>query len=58
MLIKPFSWFFWVVLMLGLGLALLPLSLLDYREARAIKIIRGLVIGSFLFWLKGRSQGQ
>ena len=53
-LMKPFSAaVFWVILTLGVGLALLLLSFVGYREARAIKIIIALVVGSLLFWLRG-----
>ena len=50
---KPFSALFWVVLLAGVGLFLIALNLLDYREARTVKLVVGLVLGSFLFWLKG-----
>lgn len=38
----------------GVALALLLLNVLDYREARTVKMVVALVLGSFLFWLKSR----
>jgi hypothetical protein len=35
---------------------LLLLNVLDFREARTVKTVMGLVLVSFLFWLKGRSR--
>ena len=53
---KPFSTLFWAVLAIGVVLFLLMIKDLDYREARILKIVFGVILGSFLFWLKGRSQ--
>jgi len=53
---KPFSPLFWAVLAIGVVLFLLMIKDLDYREARILKIVFGVILGSFLFWLKGRSQ--
>lgn len=53
---KAFSASFWAVLAAIVLLTLLLRAVLDYREARAINLIIGLILGSFLFWLKGRSR--
>jgi hypothetical protein len=53
---KPFSTPFWAVLAAGVALAFLWLSPLDYHEARAVKMVMGLILGSFLLWLKRRSR--
>ena len=46
----------WVVLLIGVALALLLLTPLSYDAARTVKLLLAIVLGSFLFWLKGRSQ--
>ena len=54
-MIKPFSFLFWAVLVLGVGFVLLLLNLVDLREARSIQIILAIGPGSFLFFLAQRT---
>jgi hypothetical protein len=54
MLMKPLSAYFWILLAVIVLLTLLLRAVLPYREARAVSIIIGLILASFLFWLKGR----
>jgi uncharacterized membrane protein YccC len=51
---KPFGASFWVLLVVIVVLTLLLRAVLPYREGRAVNIIIALILGSFLFWLKGR----
>jgi hypothetical protein len=51
---KPFSASFWALLAVVVLLTLLLRAVLPYREGRAVNIIIALILGSFLFWLKGR----
>jgi hypothetical protein len=53
---KPFSGLFWVLLVAGVALVLLLLTVLNYREARAAKVVIAIVLASFLIWLKTRSR--
>ena len=46
----------WAVLALIALSTLLLRAVMDYREARAVNLIIALTLGSFLFWLKGRSR--
>ena len=55
-LMKPFSASLWALLAVVVLLTLLLRAFLPYREGRAINIIIGLIVGSYLFWLKGRSR--
>jgi hypothetical protein len=55
-LMRRFSLRFWAILAAGVALALLALSELSYREARSVKLVIGIILVSFLFFLKGRSR--
>ena len=46
---------FWVVLVVGVALSLLLRTVLDYPQGRAANIVLAIIVGSLLFWLKGRS---
>ncbi|MGO9259212.1 MAG: hypothetical protein ACLQU1_23305 [Bryobacteraceae bacterium] len=53
-MMKPFSASFWALLAVVVLLTLLLRAVLPYPEGRAVNIIIALILGSFLFWLKGR----
>jgi hypothetical protein len=53
-MMKPFSASFWALLGVVVLLTLLLRAVLPYREGRAINIIIGLILGSYLLWLKRR----
>ena len=53
--LRRFPPLFWAVLVIGVALSLLLRTVLDYRQGLAANIVLAIIVGSLLFWLKGRS---